>query len=129
MAPVVASGCKVSSSSRDIRNVSRGRCLSCDECPKFVSLSGRVLCDYCGCPPARHQQVQEELHRVVQMEADMDQGQVESDEEEEEDEEEGEFDSGGEDEGDVDEEMPEEDEDEQEEERAVLKRRASKRLR
>ena len=21
----------------------------------FISVSGRVLCDYCGCPPARHE--------------------------------------------------------------------------
>ena len=30
------------------------RCLSCSECPAYICLSARVLCDYCGCPPARH---------------------------------------------------------------------------
>ena len=39
--------------SRDIHNRLRGSCLDCGECPSFISISGRVLCDYCGCPPAR----------------------------------------------------------------------------
>ena len=30
------------------------RCLLCSECPAYICLSARVLCDYCGCPPARH---------------------------------------------------------------------------
>lgn len=41
--------------SRDIQNCIRGACLTCGECPSFISVSGRVLCDYCGCPPARHE--------------------------------------------------------------------------
>ena len=38
----------------DIAGCLRGQCLSCSECPAYICLSGRVLCDYCGCPPARH---------------------------------------------------------------------------
>ena len=38
----------------DIAGYLRGQCLSCNECPAYICLSGRVLCDYCGCPPARH---------------------------------------------------------------------------
>ena len=38
----------------DIRNVNRGRCQSCECCSNFISMSGLVLCDYCGCPPAKH---------------------------------------------------------------------------
>ena len=45
---------------RDIRNVNRGCCQSCKSCSNFISVSGRVLCDYCGCPPAQHQQLPEE---------------------------------------------------------------------
>ena len=45
---------------RDIRNVNRGSCESCKSCSNFISVSGRVLCDYCGCPPAQHQQIPDE---------------------------------------------------------------------
>lgn len=45
---------------RDIRNVNRGSCQSCKSCSNFISVSGRVLCDYCGCPPAQHQQIADE---------------------------------------------------------------------
>lgn len=48
--------------SRDIQNRLRGACLDCGECPSFISLSGRILCDYCGCPPARHERKEEALH-------------------------------------------------------------------
>jgi len=44
----------------DIAGCLRGRCLSCSECPAYICLSARVLCDYCGCPPARHQREEEE---------------------------------------------------------------------
>ena len=42
---------------RDIRNVERGACVDgCRSCPNFLSVEpGRVLCDYCGCPPAKHE--------------------------------------------------------------------------
>lgn len=46
--------------SRDIHNLLRGKCLACKECPEFISVSGRVLCDYCGCPPARHHREEQE---------------------------------------------------------------------
>jgi len=45
--------------SRDIRNIIRGRCQSCSSCSSFISVSGRVRCDYCGCPPAQHQQLED----------------------------------------------------------------------
>ena len=47
---------------RDIRNIARGFCVTCGEpnCPGFISVSGRVLCDYCGCPPAKHKMLDEE---------------------------------------------------------------------
>ena len=53
--------------SLDIQNCCRGRCLSCNECPSFICVSGRVLCDYCGCPPARHQKQEpgEDLEEAV----------------------------------------------------------------
>jgi len=44
----------------DIAGCLRGRCFSCSECPAYICLSARVLCDYCGCPPARHQREEEE---------------------------------------------------------------------
>ena len=46
---------------RDIRNIFRGFCVTCGEvnCPGFISVSGRVLCDYCGCPPAKHKMIEE----------------------------------------------------------------------
>jgi len=40
---------------RDIRNITRGHCKACGDCEAFISVSGRVLCDYCGCPPAHHE--------------------------------------------------------------------------
>lgn len=40
---------------RDIRNVTRGQCQACGDCEGFISVSGRVLCDYCGCPPTHHE--------------------------------------------------------------------------
>ena len=46
--------------SRDIRNIIRGRCQSCSSCSAFMSVSGRVRCDYCGCPPAQHQQLDDQ---------------------------------------------------------------------
>ena len=46
--------------SRDIHNFLRGQCLSCSECPSFICISGKVLCDYCGCPPAKHQRESDE---------------------------------------------------------------------
>lgn len=54
--PVINSSLSGSSSpSHDLHRCLRGRCLACDECPAYICLSARVLCDYCGCPPARHQ--------------------------------------------------------------------------
>ena len=50
----------VQAMSRDIHNLLRGKCLACKECPEFISVSGRVLCDYCGCPPARHHREEQE---------------------------------------------------------------------
>jgi hypothetical protein len=76
--------------SLDIQNRVRGACLSCGECPAYLCVTGRVLCDYCGCPPARHQlerlpaSQQEEEKRLPKEPA-----QEESDKEEEEEEEEG----------------------------------------
>jgi len=76
--------------SLDIQNRVRGACLSCGECPAYLCVTGRVLCDYCGCPPARHQlerlpaPQQEEEKRLTK-----EQAQEESDKEEEEEEEEG----------------------------------------
>jgi len=40
---------------RDIRNVTRGQCQACGDCDGFISVNARVLCDYCGCPPAHHE--------------------------------------------------------------------------
>ena len=40
---------------RDIRNVTRGQCQTCGDCDGFISVTARVLCDYCGCPPAHHE--------------------------------------------------------------------------
>jgi len=51
--------------SRDVLNILRGNCLSCTECPAFICLSGRVLCDYCGCPPAKHLRIEENKDEVV----------------------------------------------------------------
>ena len=51
--------------SRDIHNFLRGQCLSCSECPSFICISGKVLCDYCGCPPAKHQREQEDSERYT----------------------------------------------------------------
>ncbi len=45
---------------RDIRNVKRGSCNHCRSCTNYISLSGKVLCDYCGCPPAKHEQLADE---------------------------------------------------------------------
>ncbi len=76
--------------SLDIQNRVRGACLSCGECPAYLCVTGRVLCDYCGCPPARHQlerlpaPQREEEKRLTK-----EQAQEESDKEEEEEEEEG----------------------------------------
>jgi hypothetical protein len=44
---------------RDIRNVLRGKCRACTECESFISVSGLVLCDYCGCPPVQHEKTEE----------------------------------------------------------------------
>ena len=40
---------------KDIRNVTRGQCQSCNGCDGFLSVSDQIICDYCGCPPARHE--------------------------------------------------------------------------
>ena len=50
----ITSNSTIHSMAPDIRNVNRGRCQSCESCNNFISLSGLILCDYCGCPPARH---------------------------------------------------------------------------
>ena len=52
--------------SRDIRNIIRGRCQSCSSCSAFMSVSGRVRCDYCGCPPAQHQQLDDQQQEEQQ---------------------------------------------------------------
>ncbi len=51
----------------DVFRISRGECLTCGAnfCAAFISLSGRVLCDYCGCPPARHRRLEEEENESV----------------------------------------------------------------
>jgi uncharacterized Zn finger protein (UPF0148 family) len=67
--------------SLDIQNRVRGACLSCGECPAYLCVTGRVLCDYCGCPPARHQ---------LQQQADKEEEEEQDHEEEEEGEEEAE---------------------------------------
>ena len=43
----------------DIQNVERGACVDgCRSCPNFLSVEpGRILCDYCGCPPTKHEKV------------------------------------------------------------------------
>ena len=46
---------------RDIRNVLRGKCTGCTECEGFISVSGLVLCDYCGCPPVQHEKAEEKI--------------------------------------------------------------------
>lgn len=48
---------------RDIRNVHRGQCQACGDCEAFISVSGRVLCDYCGCPPAQHENLAREISK------------------------------------------------------------------
>lgn len=48
---------------RDIRNINRGCCESCKSCSNFISVSGRVLCDYCGCPPAQHQHLPDDVDK------------------------------------------------------------------
>ena len=48
---------------RDIRNVKRGSCNNCTSCTNYISLSGKVLCDYCGCPPAKHDQLEDAEER------------------------------------------------------------------
>ena len=57
------------SPSRDLLHRLRGRCLACGECPAYICLElARVLCDYCGCPPARHQRegdLEEDLERLT----------------------------------------------------------------
>ena len=53
---------------RDIRNVERGACIDgCLSCPSFVSVEpGRILCDYCGCPPTKHEIVQSDALMTFQ---------------------------------------------------------------
>jgi len=51
---------------RDIRSVLRGNCLTCT-CPCFISLSGIIRCDYCGCPPAQHQAVHDQAYHMQQV--------------------------------------------------------------
>ena len=59
----------------DIQNRVRGECLSCGECPAYLCVTGRVLCDYCGCPPARHQlQEHEEREQEQQQEQEEQEG-------------------------------------------------------
>ena len=41
----------------DIYGIQRSSCTNCSECPQFISVSGHVLCAYCGCPPAKHDKV------------------------------------------------------------------------
>jgi hypothetical protein len=45
----------MSQHNRDVRNIARGQCQACGDCSGFISMSGRVMCDYCGCPPAQHE--------------------------------------------------------------------------
>ena len=52
--------------SRDIRNIIRGKCESCSSCSSFISVSGRVRCDYCGCPPAQNQHLEEDQQQQQQ---------------------------------------------------------------
>ena len=54
---VMAATLELRLSSLDAMRVPRGHCLSCDWCPRFLSPSKRILCDYCGCPPAKHHRV------------------------------------------------------------------------
>ena len=61
--------------SRDIRNIIRGRCQSCSSCSAFMSVSGRVRCDYCGCPPAQHQQLDDQQQQQQQEEQQQQQKQ------------------------------------------------------
>ena len=55
----------LSLSALDAMRVPRGHCLSCEWCPRFVSLSKRILCDYCGCPPAKHDRLDSDDIDVV----------------------------------------------------------------
>jgi hypothetical protein len=71
--------------SLDIQNRVRGACLSCGECPAYLCVTGRVLCDYCGCPPARHQL--ERLPGPEEERLPKEQAKEESEKEEEEEEE------------------------------------------
>merc|ERR1719188_597335 len=47
---MAASAIALRLSSLDALRVARGHCLSCEWCQRF-------LCDYCGCPPAKHQRL------------------------------------------------------------------------
>ena len=53
---------------RDIRNIERGACIEgCRSCPNFLSVEpGRILCDYCGCPPTKHEII--ESHSLMAIE-------------------------------------------------------------
>jgi len=59
------------SGSRDLLLTLRGQCLECGECPAYICLSARVLCDYCGCPPARHQREEECEPALVSLTAEL----------------------------------------------------------
>ena len=52
------------SMTRDIRNITRGQCQACGDCEGFISVSGRVLCDYCGCPPAHHENLVKKARKL-----------------------------------------------------------------
>jgi hypothetical protein len=49
----------------DVLRVPRGHCLACEWCPEFISLSRRVICEYCGCPPAKHKNLEVTKSKVA----------------------------------------------------------------
>ena len=65
----------------DIYGIQRSSCTNCSECPQFISVSGHVLCAYCGCPPAKHDKVDRKRGRESESDkAEADSGSFDSDE-------------------------------------------------
>lgn len=68
------------SMTRDIRNIPRGHCNACGDCEIFtIENRSRVLCDYCGCPPAHHENLVKKARKSksrTASEADADQSDL-----------------------------------------------------